>query len=124
MKTLGEFYKEKVLSQDRLAERELPNTAENIRIQQDLYRWKLYCGDTKFLACRSEAEARFLKVFLEAGLTEITVPEDDEYLAGILPELERLKKRIDEIIDHFIDGILDRRIREEVRHRVYGEITR
>jgi hypothetical protein len=124
MKTLGEFYKEKVLTQDILAERELPNTAENVRIQPDLYRWKLYYSNSKYLVCRSEAESRFLKVFLEAGLTEIMVPEDDEYLAGILPELERLKKRIDEIIDHFIDGILDRRIREEVRHRVYGEITR
>jgi hypothetical protein len=124
MKTLGEFYREMVLTQPNLEERELPNKAENIKIKPDLYRWKLYYSPTKFLVCRSEAEARFIKVYLEAGLTEIMVPEDDAYLESILPELERLKKRMDEIIDHWIDGILDRSARQQIRHMVYAEITK
>jgi hypothetical protein len=126
MKTLGEFYREKVLSlkKRQLEERELPNVGRNLRIEADLFRWKLYYSESKYLSCRSEAEARYLKVFLDAGLTEIMVPKDDSYLESILPELERLKNRIEEIINHYIDGILDSSIRAQVRHKVYAEITK
>jgi len=126
MKTLGEFYREKILGlkKQHLEERELPNVGRNLKIELDLFRWKLYYSDSKYLTCRSEAEARYLKVFLDAGLTQILVPKDDDYLEAILPELERLKKRIEEIINHYIEGILDSSIRMQVRHRVYAEITK
>ena len=79
MKTLGEFYKEKVLCHKNLITRKLPENSDLIKIERDLFGWKLYSGKN-FIECRSEDEARYLKVFLEAGLTKVRVPKDDEYL--------------------------------------------
>jgi hypothetical protein len=124
MKTLGEFYREKILSlpESSLVKRELPDSSGEIRIERDLFGWKLYSGKN-FIECRSEEEARYLKIFLDAGLKEVYVP-DDEHLKDILPELEALKARIDEIINSYLDGILNPRIRERIRSEVYNEITR
>lgn len=125
MKRLGEFYREKVLSlpKQSLIKKELPNNSGEIKIEKDLFGWKLYSGKN-FIECHSKEEARYLKVLLDAGLREIRVPKDDEYLKIILPELERLKTRIDEIVNSYLESILDRKIREKVRHEVYMEITK
>jgi len=125
MKGLGEFYREKVLTlpNKSLIKRVLPDNSDDIKIERDLFGWKLYSGKD-FIECRSEEEARYLKVFLDAGLREIRVPKDDEYLQNILPELERLKTRIDEIINSYLESILDCRIREKLRHEVYMDITK
>jgi hypothetical protein len=125
MKRLGAFYREKVLALHgkSLDKRELPADSGESRIEKDLFGWKLYSGKD-FIECRSEEEARFLKVFLDAGLREICVPNDDEYLRDILPELEKLKTKSDEIINSYLETVLDRKIRERVRHEVYMEITK
>lgn len=132
MKTIGEFYKEKILSlpENSLTTRQLPNNSGGIRIERDLFSWKLYYTKLgrktqNFMECRSEEEARYIKVFLDSDLkSEIFVPKDDEYLKSILPELERLKKRIDEIIDSSLESVLNRKIRQRVRHEVFMEITK
>ena len=121
MKTLGEFYKEKVLSRDDLIEVELQRNIGDIRIEKDLFGWKLYSGK-EFVNCRSEEEARFLKVFFEIGVMDICVPRDNEYLKSILPELEILKKETDEIIEMNIDGILSTKLRERLRSAIYMEL--
>jgi len=125
MKRIGKFYREKVLRlPDRsLIKKVLPTNSGEIKIKRDLFGWKLYSGKD-FIECRSEEEARYLKVFLDAGLREIRVPKDDKYLQNILPELERLKTRIDEIINSYLESILDRKIREKLRYEVYMEITK
>jgi hypothetical protein len=124
MKRIGRFYKETVLSlpEDKRFEINLPYGSGEIKIEKDLFGWKLYCGK-KFVECRSEEEARYLKIFLEVGLSSVYVPKDEEYLKSILPELERLKKRTDEIINFHTSGILNKRIREEIRQKVYSEIV-
>jgi hypothetical protein len=125
MKTLGEFYREKILSLGKraLIKRELPNYSGDGKIERDLFGWRLYSGKN-FIYCRSEEEARYLKVFLDARMKEIYVPQDEEYLKSILPELEKLKKKIDEIIDFYTDGIINTQIRERVKYEVYLEITK
>jgi len=125
MKRLGDFYSEKVLilHKKSLIKKELPSNSGEIRIDRDLFGWKLFCGKY-FVECRSEEEARYLRVFLDAGLREVYVPKDEEYLKNILPELEKLKAKTDEIINSYIDGILDHKIRERVRYEVYKEITK
>lgn len=132
MKTIGEFYKEKILSlpESSLTTIQLPWNSGGLRIERDLFSWKLYYiklgrKTQNFIECRSEEEARYLKVFLDSGLTtEIFVPKGDEYLKSILPELESLKKRIDEIIDSYLESVLNRKIRQRVRHEVFMEITK
>lgn len=125
IKRLGEFYKVKVLSlPDKfLIKRELPGNSGEIKIEKDLFGWKLFSGGN-FIECRSEEEARYLKVFLDAGLSQILVPKDDEYLKNILPDLEKLKARTDKIINSYLETILDRKIRARIRHEVYMEITK
>lgn len=92
MKTIGQMYKEKVLS---LAEAqrvlvELPPDGAPARVVQDLFSWKLQAG-RRSRVCRSQDEARYLRVSLDAGMSEVYVPTDDAYLARIVPGLERLK---------------------------------
>jgi len=125
MKRIGEFYREKVLSLPKksLIKKILPDNSGDVKIEKDLFGWRLYSGKN-FIQCRSEEEARYLKVFLDAGLREVYVPKDNEYLKSILPELEKLKAKTDEIIKFYIDGILDHKIRERIKREVYIEITK
>jgi hypothetical protein len=123
MPTLGDFYKEKILSQKNLVHRELPSNSGKIEIKQDLFGCKLLFGKKDFLECRSEEEARYLKVWMESGVREISVPQDEEYLKAIVPELEALKQKIDQVIHDYTFGILNRKIRERIRREVYQEIT-
>ena len=125
MKRLGDFYKEKVLTlpKQSLIKKEPPNNSGEIKIEKDLFGWKLYSGKN-FIECHSEEEARYLKVFLDSGVREIYVPKDDEYLKNILSELETLKGKTEKIINSYLETILNRKIRERVRHEVYMEITK
>jgi hypothetical protein len=123
MMTLGEFYREKILLHKNLITRKLPENSDTIRIERDLFGWKLYSGKN-FIECRSEDEARFLKVFLEAGLEKVRVPKDDKYLRMVLPELETLKSKIDKIINSYAESILDAKIRKRLKEEVWSEISK
>lgn len=123
MKTLGEFYKARVLSQKNLKTIELPSNSDDIRIVQDLFGWRLRSGK-EVIDCRSEAEARYLKVFLDAGMRELCVPEDDEYLNSIVPELEAIKTRLDRILNEFLETILNRKDRAWLKREVFIEMTK
>mgnify|MGYP001078563479 CR=1 FL=1 len=65
-----------------------------------------------------------MKVFLESGITRIRVPKDDEYLKSILPELEKLKARIDEIINSSLRSVLDRSKKAQLRHEIFAELMK
>jgi hypothetical protein len=131
MKRIGAFYKEQVLSlpeQSRIL-REMPfSFLENMEIIEDLFGWKIYYTklgrkSRAFIECRSEDEARYLKALNDSGMTKIYVPEDDEYLRNILPELERLKTRTEEILNEHLYGILSRNMRQKLRFAVYMELV-
>jgi hypothetical protein len=123
LKTLGEFYKEKVLSCKDLVPVQLPNGAGENRVEKDLFGWKLHSGKD-CIECRSEEEARYLKILLDAGMREVLVPKNDDYLKDILPELECLKMKIDEIVNSYLDSVLDRRVRERVKYEVFTELMK
>jgi len=123
MKTLGEFYREKILTHKPLITKKLPQNSDTVRIERDLFGWKLFSG-RDFIECRSEDEARYLKVFLEAGLEKVRVPKNDNYLKTILPELETLKSRIDRIINSYAETILDVRLRKRLKEEVWAEISK
>jgi hypothetical protein len=125
MRTIGQFYREEILSlpPEKLVKVDLPASEDETKIEKDLFGWKLYSGED-FIECQSEEEARYLKVFLDSGVTEVCVPKDDNYLKTILPNLETRKRKIDEIVDSYLETVLDRKIRERVRHEVFVEITK
>lgn len=132
MKRIGAFYREKILSLPKksLTKREEPYySPHDMKIERDLFGWKIWYNragrkSRLYIECRSEEEARYLKVLLDVGMKEIFVPKDNEYLKSILPELERLKKRTDEILNSYLETILNRQIRAQLKHEVYMEITK
>ncbi|MGE5692366.1 MAG: hypothetical protein ACM3YF_01135 [Candidatus Zixiibacteriota bacterium] len=123
MKTFGEFYREDVLTKKPLVKRVLPPQSDDIKVVKDLFGWKLHSGK-QFIDCRSEEEAKFLKIFLEVGFEEVKVPKDDKILKELLTELEEMKQVADELIEEQAEGLFSRRIKEELRHRVWQELTK
>jgi hypothetical protein len=123
MKTLGEFYRDKVSTRHDVVVRELPSNSREARIEKGLFGWSVYAGD-ELIEARSEEEARYLKVFIEAGAPEIAVPQDDVYLAQIVPELERLKSRHDDIINYYVESVLSPKMRHKIVHRVWSELLK
>lgn len=125
MQLVSEYYRDRVLSLDKNKRilKELPNGMGEIKIEQDLFFWKLLSGK-RYIQCRNEEEAKYLEVFLKAGRSEVFVPADDEYLKEILPQLLYLKRRHDEIIEDRVDGLIYPRMQERARRSIWHRIFR
>lgn len=126
MEMIGEYYAEKVLSQgkENLEMRELVGYScfGETRMEQDLFGWKIHTKRRVF-ECDSELEARYLLIFLELGWRKIYVPKSLDYLAEILPRLEYLKMRADEVIGNGLKRVFGRKIRWEARTLTYQKIS-
>jgi len=121
----GEFYKEEILTFGKLKEKELigsicPGETELV---QDLFGWKVIFGKHQ-IDCDSELEARFVRVFTELGWRSVQVPQDENYLAKILPELEANKQRADELYKKREKTIFSRKLRQEVKMKFYRKISK
>ncbi|MEO0025276.1 MAG: hypothetical protein ABIK54_00745 [candidate division WOR-3 bacterium] len=125
MRSLAQFYQERVLSYPRRHRRRLPvvKAGSEIRVEPGLFGWRVI-ADRHILSCRSEAEAQFLRFGLELGLEEIEVPADEGYLLEILPELAELKAEIDAVMNRYLDKVSSRQVRTSVRQRVYTRLLR
>ncbi|MCL0090529.1 N-6 DNA methylase [Dehalococcoidia bacterium] len=121
--TLGKFFREKVLIRKPLVKRTLPPASAEIRLEQDLFGWRLSWG-RQHLACTSEPEARYLKVWMEAGLDTVKVPKDEDCLKAIVPELEALKQKTDEVFENYLGSILDPRTRQRLLHQLWREVMK
>lgn len=126
---IGDYYKEKVLSLPRKDRRrfELPLNSGVTRIESEFFGWKLYYlilgrKSESYIECRSEEEARFLKVFMELEVPEIFVPKNDQLLADILPKIEELKRKTDEVLGGFLSALMLRKHRERLKFMVYREV--
>ena len=121
--TLGKFYKEKILSQKPLLTKILPKESGKVKIEQHLFGWRLYSGK-KYIECDSEEEARYLKVFLEAGMDKVKIPKNNEYLKSILLEIESLMTKIAEIIDSYLESIVDTKTKAKISHHLWAEVMK
>ena len=124
MELIGEYYRDKVLAPKdvKTETRYLPLLKTKARIEMDLLGWKIFYTNRRFIKCRSEAEARYLRVFLEGGLTEVEVPSDEEYLKSILPRLEKIKKAAEEILNEELAGIITRKKRRAIAEAVWADV--
>ncbi|MHA1746045.1 MAG: hypothetical protein ACTSWW_08590 [Promethearchaeota archaeon] len=113
METLGEWYRDNVLNQPDIVEVELPWGNGEVRIEREIFGWRLYNGK-KYIECSTEEEARYLKVFLDIGQPRIRMPKNLEYLKKILPDLELVKNKSDQVISDHLDGILNSRTRQKL----------
>jgi hypothetical protein len=121
--TLGEFYREKILTHKPLRTKRLPKTSGEVKLEQDLFGWRLSSGRER-IDCASEMEARYLKVWLEAGLESIKIPKDEDYLREIVSELESLKQKTDEVFEDYLSSILAPRLRQRLLRQLWQEVTR
>jgi hypothetical protein len=71
--TLGKFYKDKILTQEHLRTKKLPEGSGKGRIEELLQGWRVYLGE-EYVECDSEAGARYLKVFMGTGLDKVKMP--------------------------------------------------
>lgn len=120
-KLLGHFYKDKILNQKNLKTIRLFHPARDIRIKNELFGWRLSSGKDH-IDCQSEAEAEYLKIWLEAGLDEVKVPKEEAYLLKILPELKALKEKIDQIITDHISSITSQKLQSRILQKLQGEL--
>ena len=118
---LGKFYREKILSQKDLVTKSIPITKGKIKIDKDLFGWRLICGKES-ITCNSEEEAHYIKVFAEAGLEIIKIPKNHNYLKAIINDLRNLKKKTDQVIALFLQSIVNPKIRAKVAHTLWMEI--
>jgi len=83
--------------------------------------WRLSSGKDH-IDCSSEAEAEYLKIWLESGLEEVKVPKDESYIIKILPELKDLKEKIDHIISDHISTITSQKLQNKILQKLQGEL--
>jgi len=121
--TLGKFYQGKILSHKPLRTRNLPKVSGKVKLEQELFGWRLSSGRER-MDCTSEMEARYLKVWLEAGVETIKIPKDEDYLKEIIPELEDLKRRTDEVFEDYLGSILDSKLRQRLLHQLWQEVVK
>jgi len=121
--TLGKFYREKILSHKPLRSRSLPRVSGEVKLEQELFGWRLSSG-REHIDCASEMEARYLKVWLEAGLENVNIPKDEVYLSEIVPELENLKQKTDDVFGDYLGSILDSRLCQHLLHQLWQEATK
>jgi type I restriction-modification system DNA methylase subunit len=118
--TLGKFYREKILFHKPLRSRSLPRVSGEVKLEHELFGWRLSSG-REHLDCTSETEARYLKVWLEAAQESIKIPKDEDYLKDIVPELESLKQKTDEVFEDYLGSILDPRLCQRLLHQLWQE---
>ena len=112
------FYEEKILNQKELKNVKLFSPAKTPVIDNSLFGWRILAGKD-FIQCENEQEARYLKVWLDAGLSdEVKVPNDEKYLKRILPELENLQARISKIISEHLESITSQKLQAKVIHHL------
>jgi len=121
--SLGAYYRTKIMDATETSTKMLPKTSDKVEIVHDFFGKRIKSGK-EYLECTSEEEARYIKVFLESGLTEVEIPGDKQFLISILPGLEEIQKRNDEIIKSYLDSIVSNKIKKTLKHKIWSEIMK
>jgi len=120
--TYRKFYEEKVLSRKELKEVKLFSPAKKPFISIGLFGCEIVAGKER-IQCVNEEEARYLKVWLDAGLTEeVKAPTDEKYLKHILPELEELHTNISRIISEHLESITSQKLCNQIIHHLQKKL--
>jgi len=120
--TYRKFYEEKVLSRKELKDVKLFSPAKKPVITIGLFGCEIVAGKER-IQCANEEEARYLKVWLDAGLTEeVKVPTDEKYLKRILPKLEELYTNISSIISEHLESITSQKLRNQIIHHLQRKL--
>jgi len=123
MELIGEYHRDKVLClpESQRKQMDLPPW-RNAVVVNEIFGWVIRQGKV-IIECRSEEEARFIWALWSFEWTDFWVPVDDRYLSEILPRLLVLKEGHDEFIQERISLYSKRKIREELKRRIYLAAT-
>jgi len=122
--TLGKLYSEKVKkSKIPLRTVHLPAKTDKIRIDSEIFGFRLISG-RKHVDCKTEDEAKYLKIFLEAGMEKVKIPKQELHLKQILPELQQIKQKIDKVIESDISTIINVKLRKKLEHLIWQEVMK
>jgi len=122
--TLGKLYREKVKkSKVPLRTVHLSAKTDKIRIDSEIFGFRLISG-RKHVDCKTEDEAKYLKIFLEAGIDKVKIPKQGLHLKQILPELQQIKRKIDKIIESDISTIINVKLRRKLEHLIWQEVMK
>lgn len=109
--TPEKFYIKYIKPCKKLREVELPSVEPNaeIRIEHSLLDWRIcytppFKKKEKYISCKSELEARYLKVWLENGVSRIKIPKDEAVLADIVPKLEGFAQKVKKLLEDELIG--------------------
>jgi len=124
MELIGEYHRDKVLvlPVTHRKQIELPTWNDDVQIVNELFGLIIRRGKVR-IECRSEEEARYIMVLWSFDWTDFWIPTDDKYLAEILPRLLVLKEVHDEVIFEKISQFSGRKIREELKRKIYLAAT-
>jgi len=119
MELIGEYYRDKVLClpKSRRKQVDLP-TWRDAQVINEIFGCVVRQGK-EIIDCRSEDEAFYIWALWSYEWTDFWVPTDDKYLAEILPRLLVLKKAHDELIQDRISLYSNKKVREELKRRIY-----
>lgn len=118
---LGSFYKNQILIRKNLKDFKLPAGDGEIELLPTLVGFRL-TGEKGFFDFEIETEAKYVQIFWQAGWEEIKIPETESF-SKILPRLEKIIAEIKEAIAYYTDGVLDEKIKKQVEHRVWSEVS-
>lgn len=123
MELIGEYHRDKVLSlpKNQRKQVDLPPWRK-AKVVHEIFGWVLIQGKER-IECRSEDEARYIWGLWSFEWTDFWVPTDDKYLSEILPRLLDLKEGHDEVILEKTSLYSSKKIREELRRRIYLAAT-
>lgn len=126
---IGELYQKEILTlpKNQRKKLEIPHNDGSTKIENDFFGWKLYYKklgrkSEEYLECRSEEEARYIKVFMDLTARSIYIPKSDEVIKKVLPELERIHKKTDEVLADFSSALFQRSLREKLKLLVYKDV--
>ena len=124
--TLGTFYKNNILNHKKLKKINLPKIGLNFipYIDKELMGLRLYYSKNDFIICDNEEEARFIKVFLDFEIEELSIPSDTNYLSSIISNLEKIKEKIDNVINESLETIYSTKLKNNLRHNLIREIIK
>ena len=124
--TLGSFYRDNILNQKKLITIELPKIDSNFipHIDKELMGWRLYYSKKDFIICDTAEEARFIKIFIDTEIEELSVPTDINYLSSIISNLEKIKEKIDNIINESLETIYSTKLKNNLKHQLIREVLK
>lgn len=122
--TLGKLYREKVKKiKMSLRTVHLPAKTDKIRIDSEIFGFRLISG-RKHVDCKTEDEAKYLRIFLEADMEKVKIPKQELHLKQILPELQKIKQKIDKVIESDISTIINVKLRKKLEHLIWQEMMK